>query len=105
MDYAAIALRTLTMITKFGGDVTFIADPSDVTGKAVQVADDPETIAALDLVARNPVTLKVAAQSLALVPAAGMLFDWGGTRYVAKSVEAIRPDGATAIVYTVIGAA
>jgi len=102
--YDRTAERAAKTIAKKGATVVFNPQTATpVTGSALQIEDDPATMAALQLTTSNPVTLLVAASGLGIVPAAGMQFDWAGTRYVAKSVEALAPDG-TPILFTVIGA-
>ena len=107
IDYAALAQDALEMIEEFGGTVTFIVDPSDVNGKAVQDENDAEVLSAMGLVARSVVTLLVAAAGLSITPAPGMLFDWAGKRWAippdAKAVDTLAPNGTDVVLYTIIG--
>ncbi len=119
-QYDAIASRALATITAKGGTITFsrgqtgaVYDPitdtwsggsdSPATGKAVQLANNPQKFIALSLTIENAITLLVAASGLSITPIPGDVFGWSGVFYTAKSVESTAPDG-TPILYTIVGA-
>lgn len=120
-QYDAVAARSLATITKKGGTVTFrppstqeIYNPVDDTwsggapapfaGKAVQIDSNPQRMASRGLSLVNPVTLMVAAKDLVAPPSAlGMLMDWASQSYAIRDVETVAPDGATPILYIVVG--
>lgn len=108
--YDAVATRASQTIGKKGGIVTFLGNgttpifdpltglfsggvPEDgVEGKALQIEGDPDRLNKLTLV--NPVTLMVAAATLAITPTNGMQFSWGGVTYSIKDLDSVNPDGA-----------
>lgn len=123
-QYDAVAQRALAAITRKGGPVTFavqtsapIYDPatdtwsggttSSITGRGVQIPDNPEQILRLQgqgFTLTDPITLMVAASGLGVVPTSGMTMTWGNNvAYAIRSVEAINPDGTSPILYTIIG--
>lgn len=119
-QYDAIASRALDTITEKGGTITFsrgqtgaVYDPltdswsggsdTPATGKAVQLANNPQKFIALSLTIENAITLLVAASGLSITPVPGDVFGWSGVFYAAKSVESTAPDGVP-ILYTIVGA-
>ena len=76
---------------------------SDVIGQAIQIPDNPERFAALNLAIVNPVTIMVAGSGLTITPLVGMPFVWGTRSYVIKDVESLAPDGVTNVLWTIIG--
>lgn len=125
MSYAAIASRSLALIKRKGGTVTFpgaiqgtpdVYDPTtdtttpgtpptDATGNAVQIDGDPDKLAALSLILVRSVTLLVAASGLAITPAPNMAMTWGSVGYSIVTVDPTTPDGDTVILYTIIARA
>jgi hypothetical protein len=113
VDYAAKASRALKTITRKGATVTFLANDhqggsitTSTPAKAVAIEGDADQYVALGLVKRNPVTLIVAGSglSISLAQSAPIAFTWGGVTYGLEQAEPIAPDGATVIVWTVVGA-
>lgn len=107
--YASEAQDALDMITEFGAPVVFVADAwkggtiaADVTGQAVEIEGDPDTLQTLNLIQRNPVTLIVAAQGLGLTVTPGLSFRWADKPYTVQLATPLAPDG-TPIVWTVVG--
>lgn len=110
----------LTMLAEFGAPVSFAFAPSDegtyladidletyvkpvpVTGQAVRVKGNPRVYAALSLVETDSPTLLFAADTIGTEPALGMFVTWGAHTYVAKSIEAIAPDGVTILARVVV---
>jgi hypothetical protein len=133
--YDAVAARVLAQITKYGegqtvkfpGAAPGTYDPltntwsaggpsGDVHGKAVKVDGDPDTLAALDLIGVDNVTLLVALPLLdddgtavpesTFAPNAPALFVWpenGGRGYTIKSKNDVAPSGPP-ILYELVGA-
>lgn len=108
--YDTDAADVLAMIAEAGAPITFLADQfrggviaSDVTGVAVEIPGDPDTLTALGLVERNPVTLLVPAKGLGITPAPGVAFVWG-TPYTVKLATPLTPDRVP-ILWTIVGAA
>lgn len=109
-SYPLIAERALTSITARGGDVVFTVwpptgDASDTAaGKAVKIDSDPDKLRDLGLIFANSITLLVAASGLAFEPVPGLLMTWAdGVTYSVVDVDDIKPDGATPILFTVVG--
>lgn len=125
--YAIEQQDVLEAITEDGGDVVFPGaipgtppayneltgvwtggtDATDVTGKALQIEDDPMRFQGLGLVTSNPITLLIAAKNLGIRPVPGMVFRFGGTTYTIANggVEALDPAGDGPIYYDVVGSA
>jgi hypothetical protein len=116
--------RAASVITKFGGIVTFIPPdipaiedpnthtwsdpiPGEVfTGNGIQTAGEPEQLDGITaaLALKSPIVLLVAAKGLSGVPVPTMSMEWSGTRYVIRYVKAVAPNNAAnPIYYTVVG--
>lgn len=112
IDYAALAQDALEMIEEFGAPVVFLAGPwtnapaTDVTGTAVQIEDDPETLARLGVAVANPLTLLVAGKDLpaGFRPQAPQRLRWSGDDLTIHATEPLAPKGVgdVVILWTVV---
>lgn len=72
-----------------------------VAGSAMEIAGDPDTYAALELVQSEAPTLLFSASTYGALPGLGASVTWGGAAYTVRSVDALAPDG-VAILATIV---